>query len=92
MLFEPLTLQSGQHVFKVTGFTDFGPYMESFHSLDNYFESLHRQLTDIVKNPNHRFMELNASTIIGRMLHIGVGVSDHMKVHNLFHTMLLRTH
>ena len=64
--------------------------MESFFPLEKYMKWLEGQLTDIVRNPNHRVMELNMSTIIGRTPHIGVGVSNHMKVHYQFTTMFLK--
>ena len=47
---------------------------------------------NIVRNPNNQFMEPKMSTILGRMPHIGVCVSDHMKVHYQFHTIFLQTH
>ena len=36
---------------------------------------------DIVKNPNHKFMEQNLSVVIERILPIGFGMSDHIKVY-----------
>ena len=47
---------------------------------------------DVVKNPNHRFMEPKLSMVIHRTLLIGVGVSDHIKVYYQFYTMFMETH
>ena len=43
--------------FKVTGFVDFRPYLESLNSLEKYIGWLEEQLTDIVRNPKHKFIE-----------------------------------
>ena len=68
-----------------------GIYIELFFSFEKYTEWLERQQTDIVRNPNHRFLEKNISAIIGRMPCIGVGIWDHIKVHYQFHTMSLQS-
>ena len=42
-----------------------------------YLLQLEEQLTDIVRNFNHKFMEQNISMVIDRTLPLGVGVSAH---------------
>ena len=37
-------------------------------------------------------MEQNLSTVINITSHTSVGISDHMEVHDQFHTMFLQTH
>ena len=66
--------------------------MESFLSLERYLEQLDRKITDIVRKPNHGFIEMNISTITGGMPYIGVSISDYKKVYYQFHTMFLQTH
>ena len=61
-------------------------------SFEKYIKWLERPPTDTVRNPNHKFMESNMSTIIHRMSWIGVGVSDYTKIYHQFHTMILPTH
>ena len=51
-----------------------------------------KQGTDMVKNPNHRFMEQNLSTVINRTPYTGVGVSDYMTEHYQFHIIFFQTH
>ena len=51
-----------------------------------------RRTTDKVRNPNHKFMKHNLAMVIDRTPPIGVGVSDHIKVHYQFHTIFMQTH
>ena len=46
---------------KITGFVNFRPYLQSFASLEEYVYQLKEQVTDIVTNPSHRFMECDLS-------------------------------
>ena len=66
--------------------------LKYFHSLEKYIGWLEEQLTDIGRNPNHKFMEHNLSVVIDRTLPLGAGVSAHVKVHYQFHTMFVQTH
>ena len=45
-----------------------------------------------MRNPNHKFMEENLSTVINRTLPLGAGVSAHVKVHIEFCTMFLQAY
>ena len=45
-----------------------------------------------MRNPSHKLKEQNLSTIIIRTAPNGVGLSDHIKVHYQFHTMVMQTH
>ena len=49
-------------MFKVMSFVDLGLYLKSFHSLGRYIRHLEKQLTGIVKYPNHKFMKQSIST------------------------------
>ena len=53
---------------------------------------LEKQLMDKVRNPNHKFMEHNLPIVIIKMLPIGVGVPDHIKVHYQFYTVFMQPH
>ena len=53
VLFEPLKKLVSHAMFEVTCFIDFGPYLESFNSLEKCIGWLDKWLTDIVKNSNH---------------------------------------
>ena len=58
MLFEPITQTRVSHaMFKVTSFVDFRPYLKSFDCLEDYIYQLSGQLTDVVTNPGHKYME-----------------------------------
>ena len=74
-------------MFKMTGFTDIGPYL--INSLKKYIEWLEKQLMDTVKYPNHRFLDHYLSMVFHRTWFIGTGVSDHIKVCYQFCTMFI---
>ena len=66
-------------------------YIESLLSLEKYIKT--RETTDQYNEKSkYGFMKLNIFTIIGRMPWIGVGISDHMKVHYKFNNMFLQTY
>ena len=69
LLFEPFKqIRISHAMFKMTSFIDFGPYFKSFLSLEKYVEQEKGQLTNIVKNSNHIFMEQNLYMVIDRNL------------------------
>ena len=75
-VFEPLKqIQAIHSKFKVTGFVDLGLHLKSLYSLEKYIKQLEEQMMDIVRNPHHKFMEQNISTVIDRTPPLGVGVS-----------------
>ena len=49
-------------------------------------------MIDMMRNPNHKYMEQSLSMIIDRTPALGVGVSDHIKIHYQFHAMFTWTH
>ena len=62
-LYEPIILEPFKQIrvscimFKVTRFVYFWPYLKSFSTLKRYVRKLEEQLTDIVKDPNNKFIE-----------------------------------
>ena len=79
-------------MFKVTSFIGFGLYLKSSSFIERYIRWWEEQLTNILTNPNHKFIEHDVSNRINWTPFLGVGVSAHTKVHYQFHKMLLQMH